>query len=247
MKFENTEVFNFEGAIRGMRFAMKSNDKTDTEFVGLLDFKGNMKNCLSRYAIDGTQEFLQIGPNDMKLCRNLIKASQGGREEKTSLEPGQGFAFDFIKEDGNNAHRKFIRQILVSVDITAPLYFWSEFDTYKVGTVANSESTMHTILKDKISFDNFDKLFAYDRGMFLADIINEINRIKESTHDDLTKLRMIKQILPTGWLQKRHITFNYEVIRTIYHQRKNHRLCEWNEAFVEWVKGLPYAEELIIG
>lgn len=218
MKFENTEVFNFEGAMRGMRNPKNSWNKNDT----YIDWEDN----------------IHIGNNDMKLAQTLVKAG--------------------------NEHRKFMRQIFVSVDITAPLYWWKEFDTYKIGTVANSTSTMHKLATTPITLDCFE-IDDYDKNLSLADnpkdddgsdnistfeedIIYVLENIRQKYLETKDK-RYWKELirwLPESWLQKRTITMNYENIRNMYFQRRNHKLTEWSEAFIKWVESLPYAEELII-
>lgn len=179
-----------------------------------------------------------IGENDFGLAQRLIKAG--------------------------NEHRKFMRQIFVSVDITAPLYWWKEFDTYKVGTVANSTSTMHKLATTPITLDCFE-IDDYDRNLSLADNPeddNELNHISAFEEDVIMVLENLRQkyletkdkrywkelirFLPESWLQKRTITMNYENIRNMYFQRKNHKLTEWSESFIKWVESLPYAEELIM-
>lgn len=202
MKFENTQVFNIEGAMRGMKFPMKA----------VSDTVGD-----------------NIGPKDLDLAQRLWMAS----------------------ENENLAHSKFLRQILVSVDITAPLYFWSEMDTYKVGTTANSESTMHKLLKDskKLTVDDFsvdDENFDYIENI----VIPRLQSVSANTeYSDIKKLRLLKQALPSSYNQKRHWTANYEVIRNIFNQREHHRLYEWTSVvgFCGWASKLPYAEDFIGG
>lgn len=215
--FENTDVWGFEHAIRGMRNPLNSWDKIDSHW-----------------------EHHEIGPNDLKLCQRLIK---GGPE-----------------------HRKFLRQIFCSVDITAPLYWWKEADTYKIGTVANSCSTMHTIHKKKFEPEDFScehlgywdpelpkekqpfkemTIYPYD---ILVDVIATLNQCRKlylQTEDKKYWWQLI-QLLPSSYNQKRTITLNYENLRSMYFQRRYHKLDEWREGFVEWVKTLPYAKELII-
>lgn len=178
---------------------------------------------------------LEIGKNDMKLAQTLIKAG--------------------------SEHRKFLRQIFVSVDITAPLYWWKGFDTYKVGTVANSTSTMHKlasipITKDCFELDDYDNFFIdrlnlndylYNTIGLLESLRREYNKTKDKKY-----WKELIRFLPESWLQKRTITMNYENILNIIHQRKNHKLNEWsgvdnssNENFIKWAKTLPYAEELL--
>lgn len=147
-------------------------------------------------------------------------------------------------------HGKFMRQIYVSFDITAPLYFWSEFDTYHYNT-KNSCSTMHKLMSRPITLDDFEDCEGKD--FLLSDTICKINRLiekyKESTDPEVKRQLKItaKSILPSSFLQKRTVSSNYQEIRNIYFQRKNHQLKElWQDCFCEWVKTLPYAEELII-
>lgn len=223
MKFEQTQVFNFDGALRGMRNPLNSWAKSDS-------------NIYWRY---GEQPYYHIGENDMNLAKHLIA---GGTE-----------------------HRKFLRQIMVSVDITAPRYWWSEFDTYKVGTTANSTSTMHKlastpITKECFEMDDFEDviiegvvneneepLIVYTTGMFVDEMIETLEQLRQKYNETKDK-RYWKELvrwLPNGWLQTRTITMNYENLRSMYHQREHHKLVEWH-AFCDWVKTLPYAQELII-
>lgn len=145
-------------------------------------------------------------------------------------------------------HRKFIRQILVCVDITAPLYWWKEYDTYKVGTVANSTSTMHKIHSKPFTagdfscdqmtpetFKEFEKAVAYLEKL----------RLKYLENKDKAYWYDMIQFLPSSYNQLRTCTFNYETLVNIYHARKDHKLSEWH-VFCDWVKTLPYAQELII-
>ena len=163
-----------------------------------------------------------IGPNDLALAQRLIKTGSD--------------------------HRKFLRQIFVSVNITAPLYWWKEFDTYKVGTVANSCSTMHTIHKKEFTLDDFstDKMSSYARDI-LEDFIFSLNTYRKNylEHKDKTDWYDIIQSLPSSYNQMRTVTFNYETLRNIYDSRRNHKLDEWSVGFMEWIDSLPYAEELI--
>lgn len=210
IKFENTEVFNWEGAIRGMRNPLNSWDKIDSTWDGT-----------------GEAEGYSIGSNDLKLMKNLIKAGSD--------------------------HRKFMRQILVSVDITSWATWWAEFDTYKVGTVRNSCSKMHKIhvkefTKDDFSTEGIDSLKDESVEMELYAILNTLNYLRNCFNDlkDKRYWRALLEILPHGYNMKATVTLNYEVLRNMYHARKNHKLDEWSIGFVEWVKTLPYAEDLII-
>ena len=213
IKFENTEVMNFEGAIRGMRNPLNSWCLSDS-------FKKEIV-----LTCDGNQivndDFL--GENDLNLMKRLINAG--------------------------NDHRKFMRQILVSVDITAPLYWWKEFDTYKVGTVANSCSTMHKIHEKKFSLDDFsiEHLTNGSLSLFEYHLVPELNSNREKflKYKDKKYWWQMIQLLPTSYNQKRTVTLNYEVLRNIAHSRKNHKLDEWSVGFMKWIDSLPYANDLL--
>ena len=182
----------------------------------------------SYHKIDSDFENNAIGDNDLSLMKKLCNAGSD--------------------------HRKFMRQILVSVDIKAPLYWWKEADTYKIGTVANSTSSMHTIHKNGIDEDLFSLEDCTDNMSLseltiMYDYLNLIERLREKFNEtkDKNYWRNIIQLLPSSLNQTRMMTMNYEVIRNMYHSRKNHKLSEWRIGFVEWVNTLPYAKELIIG
>lgn len=161
-----------------------------------------------------------IGENDLSLMKRLFKS---GTE-----------------------HRKYLRMIIVSMDITAPLYWWKEFDTYKVGTVANSCSTMHKIQAKKFEREDFsiehlegESLVAFDN---LLHVMNTHRQTFNVTKDKKYWWQMI-QLLPTSYNQKRTVTMNYENVYTILRQRKGHKLDEWNE-FCSILSNLPYVEEI---
>lgn len=145
-------------------------------------------------------------------------------------------------------HRKFMRMLTVYVDVTAPLYWWKEYDTYKVGTVANSCSTMHKIHAKEFTLDDFShEHLTPSNKRRLEDLIITLNYEREDFLEDKDKLswwQMI-QLLPSSYNQKRTLMLNYEVLANIYRSRKNHKLDEWR-AFCEWIKTLPYAE-IIVG
>ena len=145
-------------------------------------------------------------------------------------------------------HRKFLRQIFVSVDITAPLYWWKEFDTYKVGTVANSTSTMHKIHAKAFSRDDFSGDRMDEGGLAMLDAIiayleSERTRFLANKENRQSWHNMI-QILPTSYNQMRTVTLNYENLINIYYARRNHKLAEWH-VLCDWIMTLPYAKELI--
>ena len=146
-------------------------------------------------------------------------------------------------------HRKFLRQIFVSVDITAPLYWWKEFDTYKVGTVANSCSTMHKIHSKEFDREDFSCDRLDEDGLAILDAIiayleKERVRFCENKEDRQAWHNMI-QLLPSSYNQMRTISMNYENLINMYYARKNHKLAEWH-TLCDWIKSLPYAEELIL-
>ena len=164
----------------------------------------------------------KLGPNDYKL---LTKLAEAGSD-----------------------HRKYMRMIIVYVDITAPLYWWKEFDTYKVGTVANSCSTMHKIHAKEFVRDDFSHGTLCDVALSVLDTnIRALNLLRDTylEHKEKFVWDQIIQLLPSSYNQKRTVMMNYEVLRNMYHARKNHKLAEWRE-FCEWIETLPYSE-LITG
>ena len=163
-----------------------------------------------------------IGQNDLTLAKKLCKAGSD--------------------------HRKFLRQIFVSVDINAPLYWWKEFDTYKVGTVANSTSTMHKIHSQEFTLNHFscDQMTekTKEQMILLIKYLEDL-RTKYLETKDKQYWYDIIQLLPSSYNQLRTCTFNYETMINIYHSRKNHKLQEWH-TFCQWIETLPYAKELIL-
>lgn len=232
MKFEKTEVFNFEGAIRGMRNPLESWEKSDSNY--------DIEEVMVDEELVLEKSNYVIGPNDLQLMQKLIRAG--------------------------SVHRKFMRQIFVSVDITAPLYWWKEFDTYKIGTVANSTSTMHKlastpITKECFEMDDFNCNFTFnywededvpkymdtkDLWKKIIDVCESLRVVYNETKDKRYWKELIR-LLPESWLQKRTVTMNYENILSIcsVDQRRNHKLIEWSESFINWAKSLPYANELL--
>ena len=229
IKFENTEVMGWEAAIRGMRNPMNSWEKSDS---GKIYWNGTwytLDPVIRSYFTDYGMNLL-IGPNDLDLMKRLRNAGTD--------------------------HRKFMRMIDVYVDITAPLYWWKEFDTYKVGTVANSCSTMHKIAAKEFTLDDFscEHLFNEDNGEedqehynlwldHMKSTVIMLNRARERYLETKNKKywwQMI-QLLPSSYNQKRTIMLNYEVLANMYHSRKNHKLDEWR-TFCEWIKTLPYSD-----
>lgn len=204
MLFENTEVFNFNCALRGMRNPKESWNKSDSGIKNDTGFAFN-------------DEFV-IGPNDLQLAQTLIRAG--------------------------SEHRKFMRQIFVSVDITAPLYWWKEFDTYKVATVSNSCSTMHKLADTPITLDCFEC-----DEMLLPGMVEELEKLRQQYNETKDKTIWKKLIvnLPESWLQKRTVTMNYENLLGICSkgQRRFHKLTEWSVNFILWARNLPYAQDLL--
>ncbi|MBO5213516.1 MAG: hypothetical protein J6B86_01940 [Clostridia bacterium] len=194
---------------------------------------------------------------------NLENAIRGARNPLSSWDKSDSFYNDdgeFILGDADlnlacrlakagSDHRKFIRQIFVSVDITAPLYWWKEFDTYKVGTVANSTSTMHKIHSKPITTDDFsvDHLTEASAKFFdiIVDYLESVRLEYMETKDKAMWYDLI-QILPESYNQTRTVTMNYENLVNMYHARKNHKLDEWHAFCDEFVLKLPYAKELIV-
>ena len=236
IKIENVEVFGFESAIRGMRNPMNSWDKSDSGWCpngsgfGYCYFD-NRQICVHRdddKPIDKCEQKFCIGENDMKLMQSLVKAGSD--------------------------HSKFMRMINVTLDITAPLYWWKEFDTYKVGTVRNSCSTMHKITEKEFTLNDFsiDDFYYEDdyNGISLSDCFEnvvedcEFLRKKFVETGDKMYWRGLIQLLPESYNQRATVQLNYAVLRNMYHSRKNHKLDCWR-TFCEWIETLPYAKELI--
>lgn len=143
-----------------------------------------------------------------------------------------------------NDHGKFLRMITVTVDLTAPLYWWKEFDTYKVGTVANSCSTMHKIQAKEFTLDDFSHDHLAEDSLMVLDVVieklNAARRVFNATQEKEEWWQMI-QLLPSSYNQKRTVLLNYAVLKNIYHSRKNHKLDEWHD-FCHWIEGLPYSK-----
>ena len=248
IKIEETETYGWEAAIRGMRNPMNSWDKSDSYPAvncgkcGKIEREG----CCKKEDRDctGFEEYA-LGPNDLDLMSRLCAAGTD--------------------------HRKFMRMIAVYCDITAPLYWWKEFDTYKVGTVANSCSTMHKIHDKEFTIDDFsheylmssgaptrlnvDKTFedescnelSFDHYGALLGVVKSLNFARDMylLHGEKKYWWQMIQLLPSSYNQKRTVMLNYEVLANMYKSRKNHKLDEWHD-FCDWIKTLPYSE-LIVG
>jgi hypothetical protein len=239
LKIENTEVLGWDAAIRGMRNPLNSWEKSDSQFVRDPDY-GCFGVCPCVELVDC--DCCHVGPNDLKLMNTLRNAGTD--------------------------HRKFMRMITVYLDITAPLYWWKEFDTYKVGTVANSCSTMHKIADKEFTLEDFshehllsmanndagDALFLNDANNIRVDgddllglIINVLNYYRGryiKTKDKRYWWQLI-QLLPSSYNQKRTVMLNYEVLANIYKSRRHHKLDEWH-TLCDRIESLPYSK-LITG
>ena len=240
IKLENTDIYGFEAAIRGMRNPLNSWAKSDSypavdcKKCGKVEREGSCKK--GERDCTGFECFV-IGENDLALMRRLAHAGDD--------------------------HGKFARFINVTVDITAPLYWWKEADTYKVGTVSNSCSTMHKLM-DKpfatsdFSFEYVEKNVDSDT---IAELINQLNELRDAylSFDELLEAGKIRsgfskkdiwytliQWLPSSYNQKRTVQLNYQVLNRIYHARKNHKLDEWH-VFCDWIESLPYFKEIYLG
>ena len=234
IKVENIDIWGFEHAVRGMRNPMNSWNKSDSYYCA---YKADCSDCKYHEFpnICHYDSDYIIGENDLDLMKRLYKA---GTE-----------------------HRKYLRQIMVSMDITAPLYWWKDFDTYKVGTVANSCSTMHKIHAKEFTLDDFSHEHLSDETILITedkqyyknsaldslkdtiDVLNTYRKrfIQTKNKEDWWQLI---QLLPTSYNQKRTLTMNYENVVTIIRQRSGHKLDEFNQ-FVEILKGLPYVKEIM--
>ena len=191
--------------------------------------------------------------NAMRGARNPMNSwakSDSYYDEKGNYVLGEN-DIDLAKRlaHAGSDHRKFIRQIFVSVDITAPLYWWKEFDTYKVGTVANSTSTMHKIHSKPFERKDFSCDRLDEGGLAMLDVLiayleAEREKFNENREDRQSWHNMI-QMLPSSYNQMRTVTMNYENLVNMYYARKSHKLAEWH-VFCDWIKSLPYADALIL-
>lgn len=226
IKIENTEVVGWEAAIRGMRNPLNSWGKSDSGYGCGNDKEYFCDKCSSSFHCPSREKTYNIGLNDLDLMTRLRNAGTD--------------------------HRKFMRMITVYVDITAPLYWWKEFDTYKVGTVANSCSTMHKIHAKEFTLEDFscEHLFDTSESEFndSMDVLKEVIDILNLYRDHFVKNPHRKdywwqliQLLPSSYNQRRTVMLNYEVLANIYKSRRNHKLDEWH-VFCEWIENLPYSE-----
>jgi hypothetical protein len=218
IKIENVGVTGWMTAIRGMRNSWNSWDESDSDFCYKACDDIECENCMN---IDNCRI---IGDKDLELMKKLIKAG--------------------------SSERKFLRFINVTCDIVAPLYWWKEFDTYKVGTVRNSCSTMHKIAAKEFTLDDFSHEQLTDTAIYdcLENTITFLNTARQMYIEKQGKSKaawwQMIQLLPSSYNQRATVQLNYEVLMKMYHERKAHKLDEWNH-FCAWVKALPYMRELL--
>lgn len=220
IRIENEHVTGFEAAIRGMRNPLESWDKSDTKY----------------FDHGGVLRVPKIGSNDLKLMKRLRKAGSD--------------------------HAKYLRMINVTADITAPLYWWKEYDTYKVGTVANSCSTMHCIHKKELTLDDFSHDHLIGEGLkILCEFIRLLNEARDSyinfdeyfakgeLNEEITCKKdvwwQMIQLLPSSYNQKRTVQLNYQVLKSMYFARKDHKLDCWR-TFCDWMLALPYFKDVCV-
>ena len=228
IRIENTDIYGWEAAIRGARNPMNSWDKSDSYWTHIEDPE----------TLETANYQFFVGDNDERLLLSLAHAGPD--------------------------HGKFLRMITVSLDITAPLYWWKEFDTYKVGTVANSCSTMHKIHAKEFTLEDFSHEHLFD-GIdrvegegdmeyyenpttcldYTIRVLNYYRNKFIETKDKRYWWQMI-QLLPTSYNQRRTVLLNYQVLKSMYHARKHHKLDEWRD-FCSWAETLPYSELVIDG
>lgn len=230
IKIENVEVMGWEHAIRGMRNPMNSWEKSDSGICKGGDDGIGCENCANYDSCKHTYDHSwQLGKEDHNLMMRLAT--------------------------GGPTHAKYRRMITIYVDITAPLYWWKEFDTYKVGTVANSCSTMHKIAAKEFTLDDFSHEHLIVAGLnSLKRTIEDLNSCREGYLDESIKQNpewrkevwwQMIQLLPSSYNQKRTVMLNYEVLAGIYPMQKKHKLDEWVD-FCKWIETLPYSE-IIVG
>lgn len=215
IQIDNTAVSGWEAATRGMRNPHNSWETSDSWYGCRMGDYGRTDSCDCDLLCRFDCEYC-IGNKDLDLMIKLVKAGTD--------------------------HSKFMRMINVTCDITAPLYWWKEMDTYKVGTVRNSCSTMHTITNREFTMGDFSCEYAKDFSV-LGKVLHALNRLRDlyiKSHDKAYWYALI-QLLPSSYNQRATWSANYAVLRNIYHARKDHRLNEWAE-FCDWIEGLEYSE-----
>lgn len=231
VKFSNIEVSGFEAAIYGMRLPLQSHNRADSEYWLPNKWQDELEEVVGDNVV---WDPYHLGENDKTLAKKLIA--------------------------GGEPHRKFLRMIHCQVNITAPLYWWKEFDTYRVGVSANSTSTMHKLASTPITLECFENddyeeiewddpegfMENYNTSFVWDTLIDALESLRQTYNKtkDIRYWKELIRLLPESWLQTRTIDLNYEVLRNIYKQRFGHKLSEWSQ-FREWIERLPYAELLI--
>ena len=213
INFENTSVYGWEAAIRGMRNSYNSWANSDS-------YETHIEN---QETLNTAPFAFFIGENDLELMKQLVKAG--------------------------SSHSKFMRMIEVTCDVTAPLYWWKEFDTYKVGTVRYSCSTMHKIQAKDLTLEDFSidhlKNITINEMKSTIDMLNfwrEQYNVSTNNENKKNQWWQMIQLLPSSYNQRATVQLNYAVLRNMYQSRKNHKLDEWSQGFTEWVESLPYSE-----
>ena len=220
MKIEGTRVWGFENATIGMRLPMS------------LNYEEAKSKCDSAIYENGTP--LTIGESDLKVMKNLINA-------------------DDLDGRTGAPNSKYLRMIHVQVAVTAPLYWWKEMDTYKICTVRNSSSTMHKLASTPITMDCFEMddftplIDNFKIDLSWQTVVSYLEQLRQKYNETKDKRywKELIRLLPESWLQTSVLDLNYETLRNIYAWRKNHKLTEWH-TFCDWIRTLPYAEELIV-
>lgn len=238
IKIENVDVYGWEAAIRGMRSPLNSWDKSDSKVVEMtyrpdtprLNYDGSVHDAIKEHRefkkVAIPQSF-EVGENDLALMRKLAAAGSD--------------------------HRKFMRMINVTLDITAPMFWWSEFDTYKVSTVRNSCSKMHTIHVKPFEYDDFSHE-GCDMVGYAAEAMRDVVKVCEKLRQEFNATqnkkywRALIELLPESYNMRATVQLNYEVLRNMYSGRHTHKLSEWSaeHSFCRWIESLPYSE-LITG
>lgn len=219
---ENTETFGWEAAVRGARNPLNSWNRMDSCFCWDSDHERCESIQRPSFCDDGSMCHFCLGPNDLALLKKLSAAG--------------------------NDHAKYLRMINVTCDITAPLYWWKEFDTYKVGTVANSCSTMHKIHSKDFTLEDFSH--EHLKGLYLKHLKSTIVMLNDARAEYLESKdkddwwKMI-QLLPSSYNQRRTVQLNYAVIKNVYFSRRNHKLDEWHTV-CDWIEELPYFKEICV-
>lgn len=228
IKIEKTEVMGWEHAIRGMRNPLNSWDKMDSH------------ECTCHDGLDEFCPMVENGHEPAKDCNEIVRKSAfciGKNDYSLMMRLAKAGA----------EHAKYRRMIVVYADVTAPLYWWKEYDTFKVGTVANSCSTMHKIHSKQFELADFShEHLTIASSIALQEVIYNLNYWRAQHDLAYTEKRrkecwwQLIQLLPSSYNQRRTIMLNYEVLANIYKQRKNHKLDEWTE-FCKWIEELPYS------